>query len=162
MVIDYRSGAGSIIQDLRGAAKQHGKLVYAFDAVSEKGSYVNICEVLDRQTGQITLVLPRNEYLEIPSTITKSVTSCGSVFEAMDQDSWEKKVGTKTGNQEFGYVMFRLFGRGLARGWFKGQPHEIVPGGLNGLEDALTKLKEGKASAVKYVLRISDTPGLQG
>jgi NADPH2:quinone reductase len=160
MIVDYRSGDESVVGGLREAAKHAGKLEYAFDAVSEKGSYINICEVLDRQTGQITLVLPGKDYAEIPSTIRKSWTKCGMVFQAMDDDPWEKKAGTKTGNKEFGYVMFRLFGRGLARGWFKGQPYEVVPGGLNGVEGALTKLKEGKASAVKYVFRIADTPNL--
>ncbi|MCJ1248375.1 hypothetical protein MMC30_005592 [Trapelia coarctata] len=161
MIIDYRSGDESVVQALREAAKQHGKLEYALDAVSENGSYINICKVLDGKTGHITLVLPAKDDSGIPSSITRSATLCGSVFDSMDDDPWEKELGTRTGNKEFGFVMCRLFGRGLARGWFKGQPHEVVPGGLYGIEGALKKLKEGKASAVKYVFRITDTPGLQ-
>ena len=30
---------------------------------------------------------------------------------------------------------------------------------MEGVEKALTNLKEGKASAVKYVFKIADTPG---
>ena len=161
MIVDYRSGDESVVQGLLEAAKQHGKLEYAFDAVSEKPSYVNICKVLGSQTAQLTLVLPIKEDSMFPPPITRSQTSCGSVFEALDNDPSEKKVGTKIGDKEFGFVMFRLFGRGLAGGWFKGHPHEVVPGGLYGVESALKNLKEGKASAVKYVLRITDTPGLE-
>ena len=161
LVIDYQSGDQSVVKGFQEAEKEHGKLEYAFDAVSEKGSYINICKVLDEKTGQITLVLPGKQYPEIPPTVTQSLTACGSVFEAMDMDPWEKKAGTKTGNKEFGYVMFRFFGRGLAKRWFKGHPYEVVPGGLAGVEGALKNLKEGKASAMKYVFRIADTEGLE-
>ena len=161
VVLDYRAGDESLVQGFHDAAKQHGKIEYAYDAVSEKGSYINICKVLDAQTGKIVLVLPGKEYPEIPATVTQSQAACGSVFEAFDADPWEKKVGTKTGNKEFGYVMFRLIGRGLAKGWFKGHPYEVVPGGLGGVERALKDLKEGKASAVKYVFRIADTEGVE-
>jgi len=163
LILDYRDGDEKLVQSLREAVKQSGgKVEYAFDAVSEKGSYINICQVLDARSGKITLVLPGKEYTEIPSGITKTQTTCGAVFAAMDSDPWEKKVGTKTGNQEFGFVMFRLFGRGLAKGWFKGHPYELVPGGLGGIEEALTNLKDGKASAVKYVFRIGETAGVSG
>ncbi|MCJ1478948.1 hypothetical protein MMC13_007632 [Lambiella insularis] len=126
-MIDYRTGDEHVVHELRKAAEQHGKLKHAFDAVSEKGSYVNICQALDKH-GAITLVLPGKQYSDIPSTITHS----------------EKKAGTRTGNKEFGYVMFWLMSRGLARGWFKGHPYEVVPGGLGGVEGALRNLKEGK------------------
>ena len=159
VILDYRSGDESVVQGFKKAAEQHGKIEHAFDAVSENGSYINICQALDR-SGAITLVLPGKQYPEIPDTVTQSLTTVGSVFADFDQDSWQKKVGTKTGNQEFGYVMFRLFSRGLAHGWFKGHPYEVVQGGLGGVEGALTNLKEGKASAVKYVFRIADTEGV--
>jgi len=43
----------------------------------------------------------------------------------------------------------------------KPHPHVVVEGGLAGIEKALTDLKEGKASAIKYVFRIRDTPGVK-
>lgn len=49
-----------------------------------------------------------------------------------------------------------LFGLGLAEGWFKGHPYEVVEGGLDGLQKALQILEEGKISAKKLVLRIAD------
>jgi hypothetical protein len=54
---------------------------------------------------------------------------------------------------------FRYFTRALEAGWLKAQPQEVVPGGLNGIQIALERLKNGTASAVKYVFRISDTEG---
>jgi hypothetical protein len=62
--------------------------------------------------------------------------------------------------KDLGYVYFRYLAKGLLDGWFKPHPHEVVPGGLGGLEKALTNLKEGKASAIKYVVRIGETDGL--
>ncbi|KAJ6088065.1 hypothetical protein N7499_004247 [Penicillium canescens] len=45
-------------------------------------------------------------------------------------------------------------------GWFSGHPYEVRPGGLARLEGALQDLKSGKASAIKYVVRIGETKGL--
>lgn len=147
VVIDYREGAESIVDGFRAAVREHGgKIEYAFDAVSEKGSYQNICQVLDGTTGQITFVLPGKKYEEVPSGIKKSITTVGSVHGVPDDLS------------DFGFVYFRYIAKGLEEGWFKPHPQEVVPGGLAGVETALTNLKEGKASAVKYVFKIDETP----
>lgn len=37
----------------------------------------------------------------------------------------------------------------FARGLVQGTPQEVVPGGLGGIQLALTKVKEGKPSAIK-------------
>jgi NADPH:quinone reductase len=52
--------------------------------------------------------------------------------------------------------MFRYIARGLAEGFFKPHPHEVIPGGLEGVEKGLRNLAEGKASAVKYVFKIGE------
>lgn len=44
----------------------------------------------------------------------------------------------------------------MQEGWFKGHPFEVVPGGLQGVQTGLRDLKEGKASAVKYVYKIGE------
>ncbi|KAI5306300.1 hypothetical protein KEM55_008648, partial [Ascosphaera atra] len=48
----------------------------------------------------------------------------------------------------------------LRSGQFTGHPFEVRKGGLNGLDSALRDLEEGKNSAVKYVVRIVETPGV--
>jgi hypothetical protein len=62
-------------------------LEYAYDAVSEKGSYEIISQVLDKSTGKITLVLPPltgwdtpyPEISEVSKGISQSTTNVGTV-----------------------------------------------------------------------------------
>jgi len=110
----------SVVEGLREAAKQAGRPEYAFDAVSKKGSYVNICDVLQRERGHIALLLPGNDYSEIPSTIRNSLTRCWIVLQTLDDDPTGKKLGTKIRNKQFGTVMFRLFRGGWPAGGSKG------------------------------------------
>ena len=163
VIIDYRNGDEALVRGLKEAVNRtsSGKVQYAFDAISEKGSSQNICKVLDPSSGAISLVLPSKDNEGIPKGITKSTTMVNTVFKDMDTDPWEKKTGSKTGNQEFGFVFCRFMARGLQEGWFKSHPYEVVPGGLGGVERGLETLKEGKASAVKYVFRIAETEGLE-
>ena len=159
VVLDYRKGHERLVQDLRAAVEQAGgKVEYAFDCVSEHNSFQNISEVLDPKRGQITLVLPGRDYSAIPESITKSTTSVG---QSHGDEEWQKKTGTKVGNEDFAYTFFRYFSRGLDKGYFKPHPYEVVPGGLAGVQPALQNLKDGKASAVKYVFRLADTEGVE-
>lgn len=161
VVLDYRDGDEQLVQNLKAAVKNAGGQVeYAFDAVSEHGSYENICKVLDHNSGKITLVLPGKDYKEIPETVEKSTTTVGAAQIGTDSDPWQKKTGMQTGNEEFAMAFFRYFARGLQKGFFKGHPYEVVPGGLAGIQGALQNLKDGKASAVKYVFRLADTEGV--
>ena len=65
------------------------------------------------------------------------------------------------GDKDYAYVMFRYFARGLAEGWFKPHPYEVLPGGLGGVQQGLENLRDGKASGVKYVFRIGETEGVR-
>ncbi|KAF4336138.1 fusarubin cluster-oxidoreductase [Fusarium beomiforme] len=143
-VVDYRKGRDEVGKAIR-ASLNGARLRFAFDAVSEMGSYQTICDVLDHQLGKITLIIPAQSYSDIPKTIEKSVTTVASVHEDL---------------KDFGYVFTRYISKGLEEGWFKAHPQEVRPGGLEGVEEGLKDLKSGKASAVKYVYRISDTPGV--
>ena len=157
VVLDYRKGDEKLVQDLKAAVQQAGGAVeYAFDCVSEHHSYQNICEVLDHKTGQITLILLR-DFPEIPDTVTQSITYVGH---AHGDTEWQDKAGTLVGSEDFAYTFFRYFSRGLDKGYFKPHPFEVVPGGLDGLQTGLQNLRDGKASAVKYVFRIADTKGI--
>jgi NADPH:quinone reductase-like Zn-dependent oxidoreductase len=142
-VIDYRGGDDALVENLKKATGGR-PVLYALDAVSENNSYVNLGKVL-AEGAKLTLVLPKQEQTELPSYIQHSVTSVGSVHK--DQ-------------KDFGHVTFRYFTRGLQEGWFKPQPQEVRPGGLGGVQQALEDLMNGKAKAVKYVFRISETEGV--
>lgn len=162
VVLDYRNGDAELIQGLKSAVgKAGGKVEYAFDAVSEAPSFVNICEVLDHETGQISLVMPKNDYSAIPSSIRQSQTMVGAVHASGDDQQFQKETGGPAGNADFGYTFFRLFSRGLQEGWFRGHPHEVMPGGLGGIEAGIQNLKNGKASAIKYVFRLRDSACLE-
>ncbi|CAK1367139.1 Zeta-crystallin [Cercospora beticola] len=141
-IIDYRKGDEAVSQGIKDALKG-AKLEYAYDAVSEKNSYQNICKVLEPH-GKITLVLPGKEYPEIPDTVKQSTTSVGDVHSSL---------------KDLGFVYSRLITRGLEEGWIKAQPQEVIPGGLGGVQKALEQLKDGTASAVKYIFKIEDTEG---
>ena len=161
VVLDYRNGKEQLVRDLRAAVQNvGGKVEYAFDVVSEHGSWDNICQVLDRESGKITLVTPGEDYKEIPKTIERSTTYVGAAQIGTDPDPWQKKTGMQTGNEEFALAFFRYVSRGLRKGYFEPHPYEVVPGGLAGLRGLLQNLKDGKASAVKYVFRLDETEGV--
>ena len=161
-VIDYRKGDEHVVSEMRRLTQ--GNLKHAFDAVSEKGSFENLSAVL-AQHGKLSLVLAFARD-DIPDHIEQSVTMAGSLWRDLSQGkvrgkAAKGKLGLGPNGREFGLVMTKIIGRWLNEGKLEPHPHEVVPGGLLGVEAALKKLKEGKASAVKYVVRIAETPGLQ-
>jgi NADPH2:quinone reductase len=102
------------------------------------------------------LVIPWNDYKEIPTYIEKSITRVGIVHMDISPDSVEGKAGVKARGKDFGFAYFRLFSRGLQEGWFTAHPHEVIPGGLYGVEKGLANLKGGVNSATKYIFKIGD------
>ena len=149
VVVDYRAGDEAVRKGIRDGVPKGGKLGFAFDAVSEKGSSGNIAAVLDEQGGRVTTVLPGKEHPEFGKGVELSLTTVGSVHGVPDDLAG------------LGFAWFRLFGQGLKEGWFSGHPWEVVEGGLAGVVTGLGNLREGKASAVKYVYRIEETEGLE-
>lgn len=151
VVFDYRQGDLALRQKVKHSAGGL-PILHAYDAVSEKGSYGNVFAVLDKGA-KFTRVLPMAAP-DVPDGIEDRLTMVGSVHQPTPE-------GQILGDAEFGTALFQLMGRGLADGWFTGHPYQVRQGGLNGLEGALKDLEAGKASAVKYVMRIGDTPGVQ-
>lgn len=158
-IVDYRKGDDALIAGIKDALNKAGvsEVKHAFDAVSEKNSFQNLSKVLTPQGSKITLVLPGKDYSDIPDNIEKSTTLVGSVHMDNAPESTKGKAGIKLGGKDFGYVYFRLFSRGLQEGWFTAHPHQVILGGLNGVEKGLTNLKNGVNSATKYVFEIAST-----
>jgi NADPH2:quinone reductase len=161
-IVDYRDGNAGVVKGLQQALDGGERLKYTFDAVSDKGSYQNLMQVMDLTDGRITLVLARKKYEGIPDGFAKSFTQVGKVHS--DQypglPGGNDKLEGSLGDQEFGAIMYKFFELVLAKGLFKGHPFKVVPGGLGGVETGLKDLKAGKASAIKYVFRIEETEGL--
>ena len=163
-VLDYRVGPAELVIALRAVIEKSGtQCLHAFDTISENGTYETVSKAFDGSGGaKIALIIPAKDYSAIPESVQREVTFVGSVHgnEALGPKK-EKRTGTKVGDEAFGELFFKLIGRGLEEGWFKGHPYEVVPGGLGGVEKGLTDLKAGKASAVKYVFRVGETEGVQ-
>lgn len=151
-IIDYREGDDAVRSKIKAAAGGR-PIHHAYDAISEKGSYKNLAAAMTAPA-KITTVLPVKEGDTLPEGIVEDRTMVGTVH-------FNPAEGKTIDDREFGAAFFPLIGRGLAQGWFSGHPYEVRPGGLNGIEGALKDLEAGKASAVKYVVRITETAGLQ-
>ena len=156
VVLDYRNGPEELVQGIKDAL-QGSKLQYAFDAVSEKGSYVNICEVLDPQSGKITLVLPFHVD-EIPKNIEQTTTMAGVLWDGFENKAQTGKMEIGARRKDFAYSISRFIGRWLNSGELKPHPYTVSDGGLLGIETALKTLRDGKGSATKYVVRVANTP----
>ncbi|KAL2757252.1 hypothetical protein ACRALDRAFT_1067891 [Sodiomyces alcalophilus JCM 7366] len=156
VLIDYtaHSTQESLTEALRAAAAPHGGARDAFDCVSENGTFVTVSRAIagkpdDRgKKPRITVILPFDDYSAADPSVDIPVTSVGLVHETTEQ------------KHLFGAVWGRAFERGLQEGWLEPHPHEVVKGGLAGLEGALKALREGKVRGKKMVVRISDTEGV--
>jgi NADPH2:quinone reductase len=144
-VVDYRDGEDAVVNGIKAALKKEGlpeTVKQAFDAISEKGSFEALARVIDPEGGFVSHVLPPPKDLKYPGNAQAVRTSVG-------QSHSEQK--------ELAYVWSRYLARLLAEGKFKPHPHEVIPGGLDGVSTGLNNLKNNKANAVKYVFRIGET-----
>ncbi|GME27594.1 alcohol dehydrogenase-like protein [Neofusicoccum parvum] len=150
-VVDYRAGPTQLVADIKSALSNSGTtlpLRHAFDAVSEKGSHTAVVAVL-APDARVTNVLPIERF-----------APPGFAYPATYRATEWSMVGDVHGPQkEVGFVYFRWIFRKIAEGAFSAHPHQVVPGGLAGVAEGLTNLREGRASAVKYVFRIGETEG---
>ncbi|KAK3068070.1 hypothetical protein LTR53_014633 [Teratosphaeriaceae sp. CCFEE 6253] len=142
-IIDYRKGDSAVTNGIIAALR--GRLLnYALDTTAQGTTSANIARAMP-SGGTIARTLGPED--DLPNDVKQFQVSVSTVHSPQ---------------KEFGHSMFRLFERGLQQGWLQPRPYEVVRGGLNSVEKALADLKAGKASAVKYVLRIDETDGLDG
>lgn len=142
-VVDYRQDEDKVIAAIQKAAGGQ-PIIRAFDAISEERTFTTIGKVL-APGGKMSLILSGRDCSKLPSTIEHNVMMVGDVH------------GKPQVQSDLGFAWFRLFSKGLREGWFTGHPHEVIPGGLGGVETGLRNLMEGKNSGVKYVYRIAET-----
>jgi len=152
IVIDYRNGPDSTIDQIRAhlQAGNYDKPSHGLDPGIGISSQKVLTEIV-APGGAINLVLPSDFDVE---PAVKSLTSVGVVHN-QDNGAYGDDAS------DLGFVICRWFTRSLQLGTFEGHPFEVRAGGLEGVEQALKDLRNGKASAVKYVFRIADTPGIQ-
>jgi NADPH:quinone reductase len=159
VVIDYRNGPENVLREIKQALGPR-ELEFVFDAISEKGSQNNYWPAMDLEHGKVTFLLGGHR-ADIPPGIEQSTTMAGSLWKELTPLGERDKLGMGVGGKDFGFAYSRLIGTWLQERRLKVHPFEVVDGGLRGLEAALKRLKEGKLSATKFVIRISDTPNLK-
>jgi NADPH2:quinone reductase len=67
MIIDYRGGSEAVVKGLQNALVEDEKLNYAFDSVTDKGSYQNLMQVMHPSKGKLAVVLARKNYEGVKS-----------------------------------------------------------------------------------------------
>ncbi|KAF2638306.1 groes-like alcohol dehydrogenase [Massarina eburnea CBS 473.64] len=150
-VVDYRQGEDALVAAVERVLENEGlgnKVPYVFDAVSENGSLEATLRFIDPKGGKVSTVLPPKLFAKDKENYSypAGVTGINSILPVIHS--------TK---KEFGYIWSRYLGRLLADGRLKAHPYEVVSGGLKCVLTGLQNLKDGKASAMKYVYRIEDT-----
>ncbi|KAK9324884.1 chaperonin 10-like protein [Lipomyces orientalis] len=148
-VVDYRNN-NDIPGSIRAFLKPGQSLLYAWDTVSEHGSYQNAIQALEPGLkSKLCLILPERKFEDID----KTKTNYGIARVANSHDGSEAR-------RDFAYIFYRQLTKWFQEGKFTGHRFDIVEGGLTGVEGALADLKAGRVSATKKVFRIKDTPGL--
>ena len=160
VVIDYRQGNEHIVSSVSQILSQSQQpLLHALDAVSTGDSFANLGKLV-AEGGHISLVLPGIRP-EIPFIIRQSTTMAGCLWKDMGAHAktQDKTLGAMDlgDGREFAYMHSRLIGLWYREGKLKPHPLQVVEGGLRGVEKALTELREGRASAVKYVVHVDET-----
>jgi NADPH:quinone reductase-like Zn-dependent oxidoreductase len=160
-IVDYRQGVDGMKADvkkaLNGLTASH-----ALDAISSKGTWVSVAQMLDPDGGYVSVVQGGSKYdePEIPAGVQVGYTHVGTshsgAFPPTAPRQPEDKESVKA-DPEFAYVLVRYVARMLGTGEFRGHPVEVVPGGLGGVETGLRKLQHGGAKGVKLVYRIGET-----
>ncbi|KAK5045220.1 hypothetical protein LTR84_009553 [Exophiala bonariae] len=149
-VVDYRGEESGIIERIRQALKEANTTAnIAFDAISE-GASQNILGAVLEKTGHIATVLPLQQATGRLADIKRTFTISPLVFTSPSETELNPSVNHWLAKTFFGFVELAM-----ADGSLKGHPYEIIPGGLDGIQTGLEKLKNGNASALKYVYEIS-------
>lgn len=159
VIIDYREGNNIMARKIREALEKQGRLAiaHALDCVAEPNTLELLVDVVAPK-GHATFVLHERDYTVAAKTLRTSITFVGYVHTGPFPAQPNRGINyTPDGRgEDFGYVYTRLFSKGLQDGWLTPHPHEVVAGGLEGLSSALKGLRDGKVSASKYAIRISD------
>lgn len=158
VLIDYRKGKEATVSAIQDALKKAGlnSARHAFDAIAEHESHEYYMPVLSKEGSIVTHLLPIDSSA-FPSYVKDRRAYVGMVHGDPPAELAKTMVGDLTSWKQFGFIFTRLFSLGLSQGWFTPHPYTVIPGGLNGVEKALKDLKEGKASATKFVFRIAET-----
>ena len=138
---------------------------HALDAISGKGTWIPISQMLNPstspQTSYLSVVSGANKYEEpeIPKSVEIVYTYVGTAHFGAYKSGMVKQPTDKefvASDKEWTYVFYKYAAKMLADGTLTGHPFEIVPGGLDGVEEGLKRLKRGEAKGVKFVFKVGE------
>lgn len=152
VVIDYRKGDDHVISELQKIKPSDDGIVYTLDAVMNQAA-TKCLSSIQASSVRLATVSPKGLEEKLPDHVQVFATQVGTVHKTY-YEGQEDMVKVDRG---FGAAFFPYIGLGMAEGWFKAHPYEVVEGGLNGLSGAMKALEKGEVSAKKLLLRIGDT-----
>ena len=160
-VVDYRDGVEEMVLAVKTALGPL-KARHAVDAISAKGTWIPLTQMVDPDGGQVSVVSGANRYdeMDIPVGVVVKYTYVGTVHSGAYKEGMPKQPADTAdvkNDVEFAYLLLRYVGRLLARGDFEGHPAEVIPGGLHGVQKGLQRLKNNDAQGVKFVYRTKET-----
>jgi NADPH2:quinone reductase len=149
-VFDYRNGPDETVKSIRAHLEsgEYGEVRHGLDPGIGYSSKPVLTQFVGA-SGAINIVLLSNWDTEEATKTVTMVVDCHNA------------AGASSDGRDLGLVTCRWFTKALQEGSFEEHPYEVRSGGLEGVEQALKNLKDGKNSASKYVFRIADTPGIQ-
>lgn len=151
-VVDYRAGRLALEASIRAALDatigEGANVSHAIDAITD-GSSSEVCARFLRRGGRLAHLMPLWEdgIAMMPEGTEARLVNVGDVH---------GHFGEENEARDFGHVMMQAFARGLDTGWLHGHPFEVRPGGLEAAQGVLDSLKAGRASAVKFLVRVGE------
>ncbi|TFY78323.1 hypothetical protein EWM64_g5688 [Hericium alpestre] len=148
--VDYH--ASDVVEQIVRATGQGG-VDHAYDAISEGNSTVLAIQAL-KQFG------PRNVAVVLPVKDTDPTADvymvlCSGLL-GYPIDAFGMYLPRDERVYQFGLEFTKLVSEWLQEGRFRGNPHTLMPGGLNAIPGGLKFMKEGKVSGTKLVYKIAE------
>lgn len=166
ILLNYRAGPEQLIQQVSSHLASLGNLEahHAFDCVSAHDTWTNLSKMLSPSPGTRTILsvisgAEKYDSPEIQAGVEIVYTYVGSVHTGayLPQMPKQAPIEEASGDPAFVEMFFKWLEGALQRQEYEGHPFEVVPGGLQGVDEGLRMLITGKTGGKKMVYRISET-----
>lgn len=141
------------------------KASHALDTISSGGNWIPLAQMVAAPGGQVSVVSGANNYDgDVPIGVEVKCTYVGTAHYGAYKPGMPKQPADKDSVRSdvaFAFVFLRYLSRILAAGEFEGHPVEVIPGGLNGVEEGLQRLRNGEAKGTKFVIESSRRVGCE-
>lgn len=157
--LDYRSGMENVKDRVKQLVQERAwTLKNGLDAFSAGETWVHVSQML-HAGGTLSVFSGVNRYDEptIPSDVTVVYTFVGTAHDGRYRPSMPRQPNAEgvKGDVEFTGRFFGWVEEMLKEGTFEGHPFELVPGGLEGVEDGIERLRNGSAGGKKLVYQVA-------